>query len=692
MGYIDGPEVRAKIKERPLKLDEALDIAIQAAEGLRAAHQKGIVHRDIKSSNLMLSSTGQVKILDFGLAQLTGGTRLTKTDTILGTPAYMSPEQAQRLATDRRTDLWSLGVVLYEMVTGRLPFEGEREQAVLYSIINEPHEPVTALRASVPLELDRILNKALAKKPEGRYQHLDDMLVDLRALRAEPLTGSWVTAVEPNRRKMLWVGGGAAAAALALAAGLNWDRFGGPGAGGTPRIASIAVLPLENFSGDPEQEYFSDGLTENLITELAKVGALKVIARSSTMRYKGSDKPLQEIAGELGVDALIAGSAQRDGDEVQMTAQLIDPETAAHLWSESYYRSVSEVLQVPREVALAIARRIDVTLTPEQQQRLGSGGEVNPEVYEAYLRGMYYVSQNTPEGFERGLKYLHQAVDIDPAEPLAYAGLAEGYITMGHGGGERLDIFPRAKAAAEQALKLDPDRVEAVAALAFVALYHEWDWAKAERLFQRALELNSSLAMTHYHYAWYLALFDRLDEAIAEHKLARDLDPLRPGQTAWLGGLYNFAGQHDEAIAEARKALELNPSFPPSYYVLRLAYSRKGMHEEAIAAARRFAEVSPQIGGKAILGVAYALAGQKEEALKIASEVDQSNRAGMLLFFAPQLYLALGNKDAALQPLELGYEAHFPFLPWIRVRGGEFDDLRDEPRFQDLLRRMNLPL
>ena len=377
------------------------------------------------------------------------------------------------------------------------------------------------------------------------------------------------------------------------------------------------------------------------------------------------------------------------GEKVRITASLVDASSEQAFWSSDYEEELHDILALQGAVALDIAEQMGVELTPVEEARLADTREVNPEVYEAYLRGMFYVSQGTAEGFEKGLKYLHQAVEIDPAEPLAYVGLAEGYITLGHGGGERLDIFPRAKAAAEQALKLDPDIAEAVGVLAHVALYYEWDWAKAEEYFERALELNPSLAMTHYHYAWYLALFDRLDEAIEEHKRARDLDPLRPLHTAWLGGLFNFAGRHDEAIVEAQKAIELYPNFWPSYYVLRFAYSRKGMHEEAIAAAQRFAELASNIGGKAILGTAYALAGRREEALKIAADVDQTNTYGT--FMAPQLYVALGDKDAALRSLEVGYEAHNPVLPWIRVRGGEFDALRDDPRFQDLLRRMNLP-
>jgi adenylate cyclase len=373
----------------------------------------------------------------------------------------------------------------------------------------------------------------------------------------------------------------------------------------------------------------------------------------------------------------------------RLTAQLIEAAAERHLWAETYDRPAVDVLRLQSEVAREIARQINVTVTPEQRSRLTSAREVNPKVYEACLRGKFYVSQNTPESFEKGMQYLHQAVEIDPAEPLGYVGLAEGYVTLGHGGAEQIDSFPRARAAAEQALKLDPDIAEAVGALADVALYYEWDWVKAEKLFKRALELNPSLVMTHYHYAWYLALFNRLDEAIAEQKLARDHDPLRPLHRAWLGWLYNAVGRYDEAIVEAKKALELNPKFWPSYRVLRVAYSRKGMHQEAIAAAQRHVEIAP-IVGNAMLGAAYALAGRREQALTIAAKLKRG--APDTSYYLAEFYTALGDRDAALRELEAAYQAHITALPWIRVHGGDFDGLRDDPRFQDLVRRMELPL
>jgi tetratricopeptide (TPR) repeat protein len=333
-----------------------------------------------------------------------------------------------------------------------------------------------------------------------------------------------------------------------------------------------------------------------------------------------------------------------------------------------------------------VAKKVNARLTPAQQTRLAAPRKVNPEVYEAYLRGMYYLTQYEEGSLDKGLKELHRAVEIDPADPLAYSGLAEGYVTIGHSPSPPPETFPRAKAAAERALALDPSMAEAIGSLADIALYYDWDWAKADGYFQRSLQINPSLAMTRYHHAWALALFDRMDEAIEEHKRARDLDPLRPVHTAWLGGLYIYVGKFDEAIAEARKALTLNPEYGPSYYVEVQALCRQGKYEEAIATARRGAASKSKYAGPMLLGVAYAHAGRRKEALEIAEQMD-SSRA----WFAAQIYAVLGDKDEAMRLLESGYRDHSPLLPWIRIRNGEFASLRDDPRFRDLVKRMNLP-
>ncbi len=701
MEMVEGQTLSARLAAGTLPVGQALRFGIQLADALDHAHNRGVIHRDFKSANIVITPEERVKVLDFGLAKrfspMTGEETVTRTQesltspgAVVGTLAYMAPEQLRGETADARSDIWSLGIVLYEMASGVRPFQGKTNYELSSSILHGSPPPlqertggrmIAALRA--------VVEQCLEKDPERRYQSSREVGAALEAVQGGAASRAWLVGRRMLSRHRWPAVGAALATALALVAVLDIGSVRSRLAGGgvRPKYRSLAVLPLVNLTGDPEQQYFVDGITDTLINGVAQIGALRVISRTSVMHYKGTNKRLGEIAAELNVDAVLEGSAQRVGDNLRVMLQLVDAATDQHLWADNRDCEITDVLRVQSDVVQAIAREVNIRLTPEQQTRLSSPRKVNPEVYEAYLRGMFYLTQYTEENLDRGLKYLHQAVEIDPAEPLAYAGLAEGYVTIGHSPSPPPEAFPRAKAAAERALALDPSTVEAVGALADIALYYEWDWTKAEEYFQRALKLNSSLAMTRYHYAWHLALFNRLDEAIAEHKRARDLDPLRPVHTAWLGGLYNYAGRHDEAIAEARKAMDLNPDYGPSYYVMVQAYSRKGMHDEAIATALKAAQSSSKYAGPVLLGIAYAHAGRREEALEIAVRMDRSRA-----FLTAQIYIALGEKDKALSLLEGCYQDHSPIVPWIRVHNGEFEALRDEPRFRELLKRMNLPL
>jgi len=702
MELVEGQPLSARLAAGALRVEEVLRFGLQLADALAHAHRRGIVHRDLKSANVVLTPETRVKVLDFGLAKRfkaeTGedATTLTQQDTITaagavaGTPSYMAPEQFRGRPADARSDIWALGVMLYEMASGVRPFQGNTGFELISAIMNQPPPSLPpGPGGAPPAWLRSVIERCLEKDPARRYQSSDEVRAALEDVQAGVTLKVWLAwKYGLSRRRWLAV----AAAVVAVLAVLAALDVGGlrrrllsvlTGA----KYRSLAVLPVANLSGDPAEEYYADGMTYTLIAHVSKIGALRVISRDSVMGYKGAKKSLPEIARDLKVDTILETSVARERGRVHFTAQLIEAAARQNLWSETYDRPATDVLRLQSEVAREIARQINVRMLPEQERRLTGTREVNPKVYEAYVRGKFYVSQNTPEGFEKGMQYMHQAVEIDPAEPLGYIGLAEGYITMGHGGAEEADLCPRARAAAEQALKLDPNAAEAVGVLAEVALYFEWDWAKAEKLFQRALELNPSLAMTHYHYAWHLALFNRLDEAIVQHKLARDHDPLRALNTGWLGWLYYATGRYDEAIAEARKGLDLDPKFWPSYYVLQLVYSRKGMHQEAIAAAQRIAEMVPDVGNT-MLGVAYALAGQREQALAIGAKVKRVTGSYSLV----QFYAALGDNDAAIRELETAYQAHMLVLPWIRVHGGEFESLHDDPRFQDLVRRMKLPL
>jgi TolB-like protein/Tfp pilus assembly protein PilF len=489
-------------------------------------------------------------------------------------------------------------------------------------------------------------------------------------------------AVAARRR---WFGVTLAAGVL-LAAGTAasklWPRLAATDAS----LDSLVVFPFEDLTADPGQEYFAAGMYDALLGELGQVGALRVISRRSAMRYAASDRTLPEIARELDVDAVVEASVTREGGSVRIRAQLIRafPEERS-VWSDTYVRDLRDVRSLHGDIARAIAQAIRVELTPEQAVRLAAAPSVEPEVYEAYLRGMYELNRSTADGFEAGLRYLHQAVEANPADAHAYAGLALGYATLGHGFAPPPDAWPRARAAALRAITLDPDLAEGHAALADVKLYHEWDWEGAERAFRRANELNPSLAMNHYHYAWFLALFDRMEEAIAEHRLAQSLDPLTPLHTAWLGELYRMDGRPDDAIREAEKAIEVAPESPHGLVVLGLAYATKGMFDEAIDAHERLVAASPP--GRWLLGRTYAVAGRAEDARRIAAALEAEPSAWNALGLAA-IYSALGDTDRAFKWLD--YQPNHAWLPWIRNLDW-FEGLRGDLRLQALLDRMGLP-
>jgi serine/threonine-protein kinase len=690
--YIEGQSLDEKIKSGPLKLDDVLSIAIQTCEGLQAAHEKGIVHRDIKSQNIMVTTKGQVKILDFGLAKLVGQAKLTKTGSTVGTAAYMSPEQAQGQDVDRRTDIWSLGVVMYEMVTGRLPFAGDYEQAIVYRILNEEPEPITSLRSNVPMELERIVKKAMEKDRSIRYQTSGDLMADLRRLKKE--LESRVTEEAPTRKvslrkKRMYLYGGLVAFAAVVVIAVLYI---------VPRpsevINSIAVLPLENLSRDPEQEYFVDGMHEELIAELSKITALKVISRTSAMQYKGVKKPVPQIARELGVDGLIEGSVLREGEQVRITVQLIHGSTDKHLWAESYQRELRGILALQSEVARAIAGQIRVAVTAEEKTRLASSRAVNPEAHEAYLKGRFYWNKRTKEGLKKALELFQRAIESDPGDPLAYAGLADAYAYSANQAYLRPDeAFPKAKAAALKALEIDDQIAEGHTSLGFVKLAYDMDWSGAEREFQRAIQLNPSYSTAHSWYSTFMLTFLRFDESIAELHRAQQLDPLSVQIAVGVGSNYNHARQYDRAILALQRVAELDPNVGTTYYELGIAYLGKGMYPEAISNLQKAVAGTSRLSGDplAMLGYAYGLAGQKDQARKILEQLKQQAITGYVQPTAFALVcVGLGDKDQAIAWLEKAYaEERGIYLTHLKVEP-PWDPLRSDPRFKGLLRRMKL--
>jgi len=723
MELLEGETLKQRVSAKPLKVNEIVDLAIPLALALEAAHAKGIVHRDIKPANIFLTQEGQAKILDFGLAKVAraGGPSsvtdvstesLTAPGVVAGTVQYMSPEQALGEPVDARTDLFSFGSVLFEMATGRVPFPGSTLGETIAHILHSQPEAMGRFNSEVPAELERITLKCLEKKPEERYQSAKELRVDLQRLKRDTESGrvgaGLVPAAEagavvrtragrprgaPLRKR--WIVAIVGAAAMVVAAVLIARNVGGLrdrllGPVGPPRIESLAVLPLENLMGDPQQEYFADGMTEELTTELSKIGALKVISRTSAMQYKGAKKPLPQIARELGVQGVVEGSVMREGNTVRITVQLIDAPTDKHLWAESYQREMHGVLTLTAEVARAIAGEIKVRVTPEEQVRLARARPVNPEAYEAYLKGKFYLNKMTPEGFEKGLAYMQQAIDKDPASPLPYAGLALSYSIIGH---ERdVHAFERARAAARKAEELGGEPLaEMYAALGMIELLSDWDYAAAEKDLRRAMELDPSIGQAHRNYSWYLFLIGRRDEALAEMRRAQEVEPLTPLFFADRGWQYWWAGQNDKAIEEARKSLELDPNFNEGLYVLGVMYAEKGMYAEAIAAHQKMGAVDPD--WRWGLARTYAQAGRKDEARRVLAKFlgEKPKPTGAWAgWFLAEIYAALGEKDEAFRWLEAAYKERHSFLPWL-ADNPAYAPLRSDPRFQDLVRRMNLP-
>jgi eukaryotic-like serine/threonine-protein kinase len=714
MQYVEGETLAARIRRKPLELREAVDISAQVADALAEAHSRGIIHRDIKPENIMITVRGQVKVMDFGLATVIKDTGmleskaetqslLTEPGIILGTVPYMSPEQVRGEQLDARSDIFSLGIVLYEAISARRPFAGESVGETLSTILTREPSPLARYSGDVPPELERIVSKTLRKDREERYQTAKDLALDLKNLGQETTRSSKVetdtgrtttTAASLPLRSLALVQRWPFALAgalvlLALLVGLNVGGLRERLFGKTTatRIESLAVLPLGNLSGDPAQDYFADGMTEALITDLGKISALRVISRTSAMRYKGTQKSLPEIARELNVGAVVEGSVLRSGDRVRITAQLIEAPTDRQLWAESYERDLRDILALQREVARTIASEIRVKLTPQEQTRLASVARVKPESHEAYLKGLYYSNKLKKEETKKAIEYYNQAIESDPSYAQAYAGMSDCHTSLVlYSEFPPKDTFPKAKAAAMKAVELDETVASAHSALGKVRLWFDWDYPAAEREFKRAIELDPGDAGAHEAYASYLKAVVRLDEALAEVKRAEELDPLSVfmiNSAAWV--LY-YQGRNDDAIAQFRRTLDMDPTFANSHWGIARAYEQKQMYQEAIAEMQKGGPDFPIRLGT--LGHVYGLMGNRRDALKLLDEVKSDP---LRTYDVAYIYLGLGQKDQALEWLEKTYEARFPWLAFQIKLDPRLNSLRSDPRFQDVQRRMGVP-
>lgn len=702
MEHVEGRPLGEAIPEGGLPVEAVIGYAVQIAGALGHAHARGIVHRDLKSANVMVTPDGRVKVLDFGLARRLDdaasgagaeASSWTMPGVIAGTLGYMAPEILRGQRADARSDVWAMGIVLYEMLTGHRPFAGQTPFELSGAILSGAPRP---LSSRVPAGLAAVVRRCLEKDPAARYStavELHAALEDAR-LGRQPF-GARLAAALPSWRARRWRVPVAITALLMLAALATrpaWQRVTQLASGG--KIRSLVVLPLANLSGDPAQDYLSDGLTEALIADLGTIGTLRVTSRTTSMSYRGAKKTVPQIARELGVDAVVEGSVARAGNRLRITAQLIDAKADRHLWAQTYEASLRDVLVIQRGAVRAIAGELRARLTPRDEARLNVVRTVDPEVYEAYLKGRYHWNKRTEESLRKAVEYFESAIRGDPTYAPGHAALADSYNQLGTvmiGFAPPSVMRPRAAEAAVRALQIDPDLAEAHATLGYVKHY-DWQWAEAERELRRALELNPSYALAHTWYANFLVCRKRLDEAIAEVRKAEELDPLSMVVLTNVGWTLAYAGRLPEAVEAYRKALSLDPNYAQAHWRLSGAYAGLGRFDEAtreVETAAALSEHNPS--SLAWMARIYAVAGRGSEAKAL---LEQLLALSATRYVSPlgiaYICFNLEDKDRGFEWLERAYQERSNGIAYLAV-DPYLEPLRADPRYRDIMRRAGLP-